>query len=109
MQDVLKVDEVSYINGNRWLVKGRAWEELHVGDTVYSAVGREYKTIIEKDRAYSILLESDEDLIPHAFTIVAISTYRRDVELLDKGLTGELMIEGAHGEDLEKTSLLVKL
>jgi hypothetical protein len=108
MQDLLKVDEVVPITTRRWLVRGRAWQTLQVRDQIYVAVGRSYKSVTENNRAESILVDQGVISLDQPFTIVSISTYRHNVHTLDKGLTGEIVLEGEDGTVLKDNTLLVK-
>jgi hypothetical protein len=109
MQDVFEVVEVSYIVGNQWRVRGRAWQTIEVGETVFSAVGRVYKTSIENDKVQSTLFEPEGGPTLYPFKIVLISFYWREVDKLDRGHAGVIVLEGEHGETLLDTKLLVVL
>ncbi len=109
MENVFQIDEASPDSvNNRWLVKGRAMEELAVGETVFGALGRTYKVIFEPDKVYGILHEPEGGPTLYPFKIIAISAYGRDIDQLGAGLTGILILEGEHGETLMDTKYLVK-
>lgn len=109
MQDVFEVVEVSQISADQWLVRGTAWQTIKAGDTVYSAVGRAYHMIIEKDAAYGVPVETDIAPTLYPFVVLTISTYGRQVEQLDGVLTGDIVVKGKHGTSLQETKLLVTL
>lgn len=109
MQDVFEVVEVSQISADQWLVRGRAWQTIKVGDTVYSAVGRAYRTIIEKDAIYNVPIETDIAPTLYPFVVLTILTYGRQIEQLDSVLTGDIVVKGEHGISLQETKLLVTL
>ena len=99
-KDVFAVEDFLSVGRNTWLVRGRAYEDLKVGDTV--AVIDESKTPGIKTSFQCI--------------ITAISTYGKEVRELNRMLTGELILKrsfapggrGANGERLKKAGILVK-
>jgi hypothetical protein len=107
MQDIFIVEEVSHIAGQQWLIKGIAWQTMQVGEVVRSAVGRSYMITREGDRMYRVLHEPEEGPALYDFKIVAISLYKREIDQLHKGMAGEIVLEGEHGETLLDTKLLV--
>ena len=109
MQDVFEVGEVVPITTHRWLVRGQAWQTFRVGDQMYAAVGRSYKTVIENDRAEGFLVDPGVVSREQPFTVISVSIYRRDIDTLYRGLTGEIILEGEGGEILKENTLLVKL
>lgn len=54
-----------------------------------------------------VLHEPEEGPALYRFKIVAISLYRRELDQLHKGMAGEIVLEGKHGETLLDTKLLV--
>jgi hypothetical protein len=109
MENAFEVDEASPITTNRWQVKGRASRQIEVGDTLFGAVGRTYEFIIKPDRVDSILHEPEGGPTLYPFQIVAILTYGRELDLLGRGMTGTITLEGEHGETLMDTKYLVVL
>ncbi len=83
MKEVFTVEGFLPVKENMWMVRGRAYQELKVGDTV--AVDNS-----------------------NQFTITAISTYGKEVQELNRMLTGDLMLRGANGERLKGAGMLVK-
>lgn len=74
-----KVEAVAQTQSD-WLVRGRAYEEIHVGDVVYFDVATP-KT----------------DNGPISFAIVSIRTYGKDTPLLSGMWTGEIVLRGEYG------------
>lgn len=109
MRDVFEVVDVSALPDSQWVVRGRAWQTITIGDVVYSAVGRSYSVVIERDSVYRTLHETAKPVMLYPFVVTAISTYGREIEDLEEGLTGNLTVRGEKGTELEKTKLLVKL
>lgn len=91
-KDVFAVEDFLPVGGNTWLVRGRAYEDLKVGDTV---------AVIDESKTPSIKTSFQ-------FIITAISTYGKEVQELNRMLTGELILRGANGERLKKAGMLVK-
>ncbi len=58
---------------------------------------------------YSTLLEPAKGPTLYLFKIFSISTYRKEVDQLYNGMTGEIVLEAEHGEALLDTKLLVVL
>ena len=73
-----------------------------------SAVGRSYSVVRKEDHFESRLVETESPPTLHPSTVVAISTYKREIEQLDAWLTGDLILKGEHGKALTETKLLVK-
>ena len=82
-KEVFTVEGFLPVKENTWLVRGRAYQNLKVGDTV----------AIDKS---------------NQFTITAISTYGKGVQVLNRMLTGDLTLRGANGERLKDAGMLVK-
>ena len=72
-----------------------------------SAAGRTYRTIINKDAAYGVSVETDIPPTFYPFIVLTISTYGRQIEQLDSVLTGDIVVKGEHGISLQETKLLV--
>src|SRR5260221_10918892 len=79
-------------NKNVWLVRGRAYEDLQVGESVFI---EGQKT--SGNRAY---LE---------FKITSIITYQTELQFLDGGVTGQLTLEGPNEEILKNATHLLKI
>ncbi|SRR5579871_1978904 len=109
MENAFEIDEATPITANQWQVKGRASLQLEVGDTIFGAVGRTYEFIIRPDRVDSILHEPEGGPKLYPFQIVGILTYGRELDLLGRGMTGMLTLEGDNGETLLDTKYLVVL
>lgn len=109
MDNVFQIDEALRRSVNQWIIKGRAMQELVIGETIFGALGRTYEIIIEPNKVYGILHEPEGGPSLSPFKIIAISTYGRDIDQLGAGLTGTLVLEGEQGETLLDTKYLVKL
>ena len=83
MKEVFTVEGFLPVKENTWRVRGRAYQDLKVGDTI----------AIDKS---------------NQFTITAISTYGKEVQELNRMLTGNLMLRGANGERLKGARMLVR-
>ncbi len=91
-QDVFEVGEVRQIENDTWLVRGRVYEDLKVGDVVFADVPG---------------LDGTAEALP--FRIIAISTYGFDVDMLYRVMTGDLILCGQHGNRLKEAPMLVQL
>ena len=107
MIDVFEIIVVSQISPTQWSVKGRAWQTITIGDTVYTAVGRYYTHLQEGDTVRSLPVDVAQPQ-RYPFVVKILSTYRREIDVLYAGLTGEIVLQGDHGEALKETKLLVK-
>jgi hypothetical protein len=109
MKDMFEVVEVSEIGNERYSAVGRCLETIKLGETLYSAVGRKYRLVNEGEKVYSVLIEPD--LIPevHPFVVIAISAYGKDLDILEGGLTGRLILDSTHMFALKNTNYLVHL
>ena len=106
--DIFEIEEAVQLTVNRWSVIGRAWETIEKGETVYAAPGRTYQIIVENNKAYSRYFEPEEGVSFFPFRITSILIFKREMSQLDRGVTGELLLEGEHGDTLKKTLLLVR-
>lgn len=78
---------------SNWLVRGRAYEEIRVGDVVYFCVA---------------MPQADNRSI--GFNIVSIRTYGKDTPLLSGMWTGDIVLQGEYGNlirEREKLYMLV--
>lgn len=91
MKDAFMIVEVSPTTANQWLVRGRAYDDVKVDETIFVVSSR---------------IGNIDSL--HPFKIVGCSTYGKTIDFLNAGLTGDLLLEGAHGEVLKDTGMLVK-
>lgn len=71
-------------------VQGRAWEDVHIGDTVSLDV-------MAPDGAGS----------PLTFQIMGCRSYGVDIPELSHGMTGELVLQGPHGDLLREDDVLL--
>jgi len=69
------VDEVIVLECSRWMLDGRAYEDIKVGDVVMAGI-------------------NDELLVENTYVVIAISTYRKNVPELSRGVTGSLTVIG---------------
>lgn len=109
MLDVFEVGEATEVSHDKWLVRGKAWQTIKVGDIVHCAVGRTYRLICNEDGIDSILVETDKPPVLQPFVVISISTYGREIEQIDRGITGDLIVKGEYGSLLQDTQLLVTL
>ncbi len=88
-----QVFEISEIvpDKDKCLVRGRAYDDLQVGDTVF-VEGQQ----TGDDRRYS------------EFEIAGILTYQTEVQFLDGDVTGQLTLKGPNLELLRGTTHLLK-
>ena len=107
MLDVFEVVDVSTLSNEQWLVRGRAWQTINIGDIVYSAVGRSYSVVREGDSVSIKVQEIDQPVNFYPFIVTAISTYGKEIEQIGGTLTGNLVVKGEQGSELKKTKLLV--
>lgn len=107
MFGVFEVVEVSPITEEQWRVRGRALRTITVGDTVFGARGKSYKIIHEQDSMSGVPLETEHSLELRPFVVIAVSTYGVEIDALDRGLTGDVVLQGREGEVLEETKLLI--
>ena len=84
---VFAVERSLPVTENTWLVRGRTYHDLKIGDTV---------AVIDGSTAAS------------QFIITAISTYGKEVQKLNRMLTGDLILRGANGDGLKEAGMLVK-
>jgi hypothetical protein len=92
-KEIFAIEDVLPVDTNAWRVKGRAYEDLKVGDVV---------TISEKSQGRTI-----RELTQ--YVVDAISTYGKSVDTLNQMLTGELLLRGTNGEKLKAERMLVAL
>jgi hypothetical protein len=88
-ESLFEVAKVTQIKSDEWLVEGRAYKPLKIGDFV--------SIVWSPDRSDS------QDL---SYEIIAIYTYDRSVEELSQALTGGLVLRGPRGEALREASVL---
>ncbi len=72
-----------------WLVGGRAYENITIGDEVLSIS----------------ITDTGEEIV-RAFTVERIETYRHVVPQLPSGLTGTLWLHGKGGRSLKQDGML---
>jgi len=89
-RQVFEVVEVRQLNSCKWLLRGRAYEDLKIGDDVLTEG-----------------FDAFETAAMPTFKITAISTYGHEVDELPRMLTGDLTVEGDRGEYLERATMLV--
>jgi hypothetical protein len=87
--EVATVDQLGS-DSTLWRVKGRAWEDMHIGDTVSLDV-------VSPDGASSPLI----------FQITQCRSYGVDIPELSHGMTGELLLQGPHGDLLREDDVLL--
>jgi hypothetical protein len=92
MKNVFNIIDVMLNKEDIWLVKGRAYEDLRLHDTVFVEV--------------SDPLDAISNI---RFEVVGISLYGKEVSEINRMLTGELLLQGPQGEQLSKTNFLLKL
>lgn len=109
MREVFLVEAASPLADNQWLVRGRAWDTVGVGETVYCLRGRVYHTTIQNDQTESVLQTPGEVLLEYPFRVVAAFTYGKPIDQFFAMLTGDMVLEGTNGEILQKGVFLVNL
>lgn len=90
-QTVFEVVDVSLFRDDVWLVRGRAWEDVRLGDCL--AVGAS---------------EANDGTPRPSFEIVGISTYGREIDELNRMMTGNLLLHGPAGDRLLGTEFLIR-
>ncbi len=74
---------------SRWVVKGRAYELIHAGETV------KYDPAEKRDAAR-----------PLSFRVEGIRSYGHDLEVLYPPMTGDLLLQGSDGQLITEHSAL---
>jgi len=87
MKEAFLIVEARAISSSEWLVKGRAYEDVKVGDTLF------------------ILIHEVSNV--EAFKIVKLETYGGPVTVLNRMLTGEITLHGRNGETLLYSKILM--
>ncbi len=93
MKQVFKVSEVVPIGEDTFLVNGRAYEDVKIGDILFAILAE--------------TVEPRKMEAPQCFKVIAISTYTRQIEELSRMLTGSLTLQGDQGENLKEETMLV--
>jgi hypothetical protein len=73
-----------------WRVQGRAYEDVRRGDRVYLDV-----------------MSPDEDASHLTFQISGCRSYGVDLPELSRGMTGEVVLKGPHGDLLHEDAVLL--
>jgi hypothetical protein len=89
--DTFLVVEVYPIKANTWLVRGRAYEDIQLGDVVF---------------AKQPMPASSEAVNP--FRVVAISSYGGELDVLGRMMTGDLTVRGDDGDQLKSSKMLLR-
>lgn len=87
MIKVFLVVTVEYINGTRWRVRGRAYEDIKIGDTIN-------------------LFNGEETI---KFVIDSASSYGKEIYGLNRMMTGDIVLNGVNGETLLGIDMLYKM
>jgi len=101
---------------DRLLVRGRAYENVRVGDKLFPDVPPQSKQASTSFLGFSTFEDSQKprqayDYVPNIpspepFTVVAISTYGKNVDELNRMMTGDLTLTGANGRNWEQVKSL---
>lgn len=75
--------------GNRMRLRGRAWLDVHLGESLY----------VDQDGPRDT---------EHAFVIERITTYRRDTDVLSEIWTGDIVVRGTDYDRLKGVRFLFK-
>jgi hypothetical protein len=86
-EEVFLLVEVTSLDNSHWLARGRAYGDVRVGDVIFP---------------------STDQTAALPFRVTAITTYGRRVDELGRMMTGDLTLEGAHGEHLGRARTLVR-
>ncbi len=80
------------LNEDSWRVRGRVYEDLRVGDSVF----------IEGDKTSngSVYIE---------FKIINIQAFQREFQFINSGMGAQLTLEGRDTENLKKATHLLKI
>ena len=77
-------------DGSRWLVRGRTYEDIRVGDVLYPE---------DPDRT----VRTDQPLV-----IVSLAAFRRSTPVLSQTMTGDVTVEGHAGDNLTGVAYLLR-
>jgi hypothetical protein len=83
VKEVFLIGIAKFVEQDTWLVRGVAYELIKVGDTVF---------VVSP---------------PLSFKVIAISTYRRNIDALYPMMTGDLTLYGEQGEALKDSKKLM--
>jgi len=107
---------VESLEKDRLLVRGRAYEKVRVGDKLFPDVPPQSKQASTNLLSFSMFEDSRKtrqayDNVPNTpspgpFTVVAISTYGKNVDELNRMMTGDLTLMGANGRNWEQVRSL---
>ena len=87
-QQVFEVMEVEPRTDGAWLVRGLSYQPIKVGDVLHINISNAVAESL-------------------CFQVKEIRTYQRSVTYLGPGYTGELLLEGLHGDNLYNVSHLL--
>lgn len=90
-QNMFHVVKVEAISNDKWLVSGRAWEDIHIGDLL----------IID-------CIEPEDKHTISQLKVTGISTYGCDVLELNRMLTGNITLQGIDGSHLKAECMLIR-
>lgn len=90
-QDVFEVVDATPLQNGTWRVRGRAYEDISVGDCITPRVTQARGTIE-----------------PVMLQISAISSYGGQLDTLNRMMTGELIVRGPRGTNLAEARMLVR-
>lgn len=88
-EELFEVAKVTHITGDTWLVEGRAYDTIKLGDTLFLNVE-----------------EPNCAVARFPFTVAALSTYGVDVAAFYVMLTGGITLVGDEGERLLEAKML---
>ncbi len=108
MKEVFEVVTVSPVTEKQWRVRGRALESIGLGERIHGLLDRVYLSTIHTDFVERDIVRLGEVSL-ESFLIVEISTYGKNIDRLYPVMTGDLLLEGEHGNILEKATYLVTL
>jgi hypothetical protein len=106
---IFEIADVTPVLLDTWLIQGRAYEDIEVGDRVAADLGI-YREIRVGDMIVVPSEKSPNDQEPLFFDVIAATTYGELVPVLDKGHTGGLVVRGPHSafrRELRRVMFLV--
>jgi hypothetical protein len=87
--EVATVDQVGS-DSTLWRVQGRAWEDVHIGDTV----------------SLDVVAPNGEGTLL-TFQVMQCRSYGVDITEVSHGMTGELLLQGPYGDLLQEDDVLL--
>lgn len=89
--EIFLIGEIKPLSDDTWLVRGRAYEDVRVGDLIYPEES-----------------VSQDSELAEPLRIIAISSYQEDVNVLYRMMTGDLTVLGSRSQRLDRSHMLVR-